>query len=136
MLSLVMVYSSMMTDCATVSGGDVLCFMETDSGKTISTETGTVINIYLRGNYTTGYGWHIEVCNEQVLKPSPTMSGFVPEQTDLAGAGGSHHFVFHVVGTGRTELIISYFRPWEKGIKPQKTFTLHLEAKEHRDRKD
>jgi len=95
-----------------------------DSGKTIKIRLGTVINISLEGNPTTGYIW------ETASRTAPVLTQVNPPAfkpgSKLIGAGGIITFQFRADKKGNIKLTIVYHRPWEKNKAPIKTFQLNI----------
>lgn len=110
--------------CSTTGGKSGGVFTEADSGKTFTTSPGATFDIQLKGNYTTGYSWHIVACDPSILRPAGAQ--YTPNQPQLAGSGGVQHYTFNVADKGVTTLKITYHRVWEKDIPPAQTFTLQI----------
>lgn len=70
-------------------------------------ETGRVV---LKGNETTGYTWHYQIGNEQLLKLTAEKS--VPDSS-LIGAGSMYYWDFQALKTGNTQITFKYYRDWE-----------------------
>lgn len=45
------------------------------------------------------------------------------------GAGGNEVWIFEAAGSGKTEIILKYVRPWEKNVPPAKTVTFKVNIK-------
>lgn len=118
--------AALVSSCCMICSKDG-SFTMADSGKTFTTATGGTLNLDLKGNYTTGYSWNIVSCDEKILKLVD--SPYIPDSTQLAGAGGVQHYKFSIVGAGQTELKITYNRVWEKDEAPAGTFTLLIDSK-------
>ena len=94
-----------------------------DSGRTIKVKVGTVINISLEGNPTTGYLWEVTSKNAPVL--TLVKQEFKPG-SKLIGAGGTTTFQYRADKKGNTKVTVVYHRPWEKNKAPIKTFQLNI----------
>jgi predicted secreted protein len=89
---------------------------------------GQVFTVTLESNPSTGYRWEwvdhqdsiVEQMGEAQFKPRET--GDPP----LVGAGGWESFDFKAVQPGQMTLRLVYRRPWEEGVEPPKTFSLHV----------
>ncbi len=85
--------------------------------------------IRLPSNPTTGYQWRVEDYNKSLFKL--VKSHYIPEATNLMGAGGQMNFKF-VLKKGKdypdkSTMVFKYARPWEKtGGTPK---TIHLTFK-------
>ena len=90
----------------------------------IEVGVGENIDIALEANPTTGYAWAI------VKQPDPGIAGFLKSgyeagDSNLAGAGGHHHFIFRAVGRGTTTIQLDYRRSWEE-TSPAKSATFTI----------
>ena len=95
-----------------------------DSGRTINMAPGSVLEIVLDSNPTTGYQWkalpwHTAVI-EQVGKPA-----YKP-RSEAIGSGGELTFHFKALSKGQTQLEFIYHRSFEKGVPPIKSFKVTL----------
>jgi predicted secreted protein len=89
---------------------------------------GQVFTVTLESNPSTGYRWEwvdhqdsiVEQMGEAQFKPRET--GDPP----LVGAGGWESSDFKAVHQGQMTLKLVYRRPWEEGVEPLKTFSLHV----------
>jgi len=57
-----------------------------------------------------------------------TLAQLNPEMQPLVGQGGVTTFTYRVVNTGKAAISLVYRRPWEKDVKPEKTFAVEIEA--------
>lgn len=97
-----------------------------DSSRTVGLRMGQVLRLDLDSNATTGYTWEISERSEiETLNPKGRPRYVVPESR-LAGAGGYQMFRFIPVRQGSAVIRFEYLRPWEKGIKPVKTFIVRV----------
>ena len=99
-----------------------------DSGKTVELAVGVSLGIDLEENVTTGYSWVLDGSVPGVL----TMVGDeqkASENTGVVGAAGVHTFEYKAAKAGEGDLTLVYVRPWEKGVAPAKTFTVHVVVK-------
>jgi inhibitor of cysteine peptidase len=93
-----------------------------DNGSKVQLVPGQKLSVSLESNPTTGYSWRANPLDEKVLKQlgEPV---FKADTTGLMGAPGVEVFEFQAVGPGTTPLNMAYSRSWEKGVKPEKTFS-------------
>ena len=96
-----------------------------NSGSTVKTSMNKTIQVVLDANATTGYTWQIAGYDKKILKLNKSA---YKVNSKLVGAGGEQFYCFDVVGKGKTQLKIIYHRPWEKDIKPAKTFSVNIAA--------
>lgn len=96
-----------------------------DSGKTVELAVGVLLGIDLEENVTTGYSWGLDGSVPGVL----TVVGDeqkAAEASGVVGAAGRHTFEYKAAKAGEGDLTLLYVRPWEKGVGPTKTFTVHV----------
>jgi predicted secreted protein len=95
-----------------------------DNGRKIELNKGQTLVITLEANPTTGYTWEAAEFDEHVLRQVGEIE-FQPESSAI-GAGGVQILRFEAVNSGKTSLKLVYHRPWEKNVKPLKTFSLQV----------
>ncbi len=93
---------------------------EADAGHSVRVPVGTVIDVVLPGNPTTGYIWE-RAPGEPGGVESLGAARFVPDGA-LVGQGGMIHVQFKVTKEGATPLALVYRRPFEKGTPSANTF--------------
>ncbi|MBN1630348.1 MAG: protease inhibitor I42 family protein [Thermoleophilia bacterium] len=104
-------------------GAATLTLDEEDNGTTVAVKPGDTIDVILEGNPTTGYGWSVDLSDEdaaileQVGEPS-----YVPD-SGLIGAGGTYTFTFRALAAGDATLALHYSRVWES-VPPLETFSV------------
>jgi len=98
-----------------------------DADREVALRRGQVLEVSLEANPTTGYRWEVLEVDTHILQPVGEPE-FKPE-SKLMGAPGVETLRFQVVGEGRTTLRLAYRRPWEKDVKPLKTYTVEVVAK-------
>lgn len=88
---------------------------EKDSGRGWEFYKGSLFEVRLAGNPTTGYSWGLmpETDNDLVLKADPER--YEPEAPGRTGAGGTQVFRFQGAVPGVARLVFGYRRPWEAG---------------------
>lgn len=95
-----------------------------DNGSQIKLNKGQMVVITLDANPTTGYTWELAEPNMSVIRQVGEIE-FQPESSAL-GAGGVQTLRFEAMNVGQTPLKLVYHRPWEKDVKPLKTFSLQV----------
>jgi inhibitor of cysteine peptidase len=98
---------------------------EASKGQTIVTPMGKTINVRLKSNRTTGYGWKVSACDDKVLKAAGEPAYETPD-TQMMGAGGHDVFTFEPVKPGQTVLKLDYVRSWEKNTPPEQTWSVTI----------
>lgn len=97
-----------------------------DEGGQVELKEGQVLVISLESNPSTGYGWEVEEADETILRQTGRIE-FEPE-SHLLGAPGKQILRFEAVAAGQTTLRLVYRRPWEKDVKPARTFSLQVKG--------
>ena len=96
-------------------------FAEThnDMTNTIKATAGKEFVITLDANATTGYQWQFaKPLDESILQL--IRSEYLPDKTELVGAGGKQVWVFKALNAGKTAISFKYIRSWEKNTPPVK----------------
>ena len=93
---------------------------QADAGRRVRVPVGTVIDVALPGNPTTGYIWERAPGDPGGLT-SVGAAQFVPDSA-VEGQGGDIHVQFRVTKEGATPLALVYRRPFEKGTPSANTF--------------
>ncbi|KJU84691.1 proteinase inhibitor I42, chagasin [Candidatus Magnetobacterium bavaricum] len=87
-----------------------------NNGEQITVKEGTIIEIVLEGNPTTGYSWFIQNLETKyvVLISEKTSPKHSPSEYPHR-VGGSTHFIWHfkTITKGNTEIKLNYYRSWE-----------------------
>jgi predicted secreted protein len=90
----------------------------TDQARPLIVSPGEKFVIVVASNRTTGFSWEIaKPFDEKVI--TFLRKEYLPEKSDLDGAGGKEVWTFIAVDAGQTSIYLKYVRPWEKGIPPQ-----------------
>jgi len=94
-----------------------------DSGKMIDLKKGDLLDVVLRENPTTGYGWDVISKVEPCLKKH----GGPDYKADnkMVGSGGRITFHYIASAKGKTQLKLAYKRSWEK-FPPIKTYKVNV----------
>ncbi len=84
-----------------------------DSGRTITVDAGTPIEVALESNASTGFTWDITtVPDASILAAAPGNGEYTAPGSDVVGAPGVQTFRYETVGEGTTRLGLTYLRPW------------------------
>jgi len=100
-----------------------------DSGSTFKMHSGDNLEIVLKANPTTGYGWEIASFDSTILKNTGTEYKADRVPSGIVGSGGKSIHRFKVRKTGKTFLKLIYRRPFEKNVPPIETFELTIVVK-------
>ena len=79
--------------------------------------------VVLVTNASTGYAWHQEKLDEDVLRS--LCSGSV-RQSPLLGSPSDLKWFFEAAEPGETELVLKYYRSWEGPASAVDSFTLNV----------
>ncbi|MCP1662502.1 MAG: hypothetical protein D5R99_04010 [Methanocalculus sp. MSAO_Arc1] len=99
---------------------EMLTFDQANDGETVTLDTGSRFAISLPENPTTGYTWDLDVPPGIALVDDE----FIPEETGLMGAPGTHIWTFEARTPGTYTIDGKDIRPWEPEAAPADTFTL------------
>ena len=103
-----------------------------DDGRQIELNEGQVLVISLESNPSTGYMWEVEEADEAILhqmgKIEFESESYLLGAPILLGAPGKQIVRFEAVAAGWADLRLVYRRPWERGMKPAKTFSLQVQG--------
>jgi inhibitor of cysteine peptidase len=96
---------------------------EHDDGSWVWAHLGDYIAVDLPTNPSTGYDWHLEKLDQRVVAfRGKYYYGF----SGLYGSPGRVVWLFKVIGYGRTDLVLKYYRIWEGPSNAIDTYTLHI----------
>jgi predicted secreted protein len=101
---------------------------EKDSGKTFEVYKGSLVEIRLEGNPTTGYAWAASpsTTNDLILKVLDD-SGYIPSKPALTGSGGTFVFKYMAANPGTAKLVFGYARSWET-VPPIRTWSVTVKV--------
>ncbi len=96
-------------------GGGIIRLTEVDNGKVVSCSPGSVVEIALPGNPTTGYSW------QPARMPADSVLVLTENQfrqydaagKNLVGVPGTYVFRYEVTGKGSEGIQLQYIRAWE-----------------------
>ncbi len=97
---------------------------EEDSNTTFEMTCGDTLAVVLESNPTTGYRWSVDTVDKAVLEEIGAEYKADEVPADIVGSGGKSILRFRAIKTGRTSLILTYRRPFEKNSTPARTFEL------------
>jgi inhibitor of cysteine peptidase len=86
-------------------------FSKKHQGKKFMVMSGVPFRIELPANPTTGYNWYITEMDENMFHV--ITSGYSPEKRGLIGGGGTSYFEIVPLKEGKSNIRLSYYRPWE-----------------------
>jgi inhibitor of cysteine peptidase len=88
----------------------------------IEVEVGQEFTITLESRPTTGFRWRFrDPLDEEILEL--VGSEYKGPDDERIGAGGEEVWTFRAVSRGTTRVSLSYERPWEENVTPEKTRT-------------
>jgi predicted secreted protein len=96
-----------------------------NSGQTVKVSKGTIINVELVSNQSTGNIWRKVRFDEDVLMLTgePT---YQKDKSGRMGAPGKVLYIFKAVGTGETDILMEYGAAYDKEKAPVKQFNLKV----------
>jgi inhibitor of cysteine peptidase len=103
---------------------------ESYNGKEIQMATGSILQVGLNSNPTTGFKWElIQISDASVLeKVSDKFETPMIKQKEgsppIVGAGGKEFWQFKALKKGTAAISMEYSRPWEGGEKGVNKFNL------------
>lgn len=99
----------------------------TDSGQTINIGVNQEFVIALGSNPTTGYSWHENYDEDMIKLVEKTYELGEEAKQGVVGTGGIEYFRFKTLQIGKTEIAVTYKRPWEKKEVEHKVFPVNIE---------
>ena len=99
--------------------GEPMRLSESDSGKVIQIFVGDELEVVLPGNPTTGYVWDVSSLDSHFLTQAKT--DFIANDKAI-GSGGMEVLRFKAIAAGRSEVKLIFHRPFERNVRPAKTF--------------
>jgi inhibitor of cysteine peptidase len=97
---------------------------DTDAGSRLYLTDGDTLIVRLPATPSTGYGWTVER-SSPILKEHGEPK-WEPAPSGQPGAEGAQVLEFAVTGPGSAWLELGYKRPFEKGSKPTKTWSVFV----------
>jgi predicted secreted protein len=89
----------------------------------VSLKVGSVLEVRLEANHTTGYSWIAAPVTNPVLMRQGAAKYEEHATAGKAGVGGVEVWRFKAVKVGKQGLQFEYRRPWEKGVPAAKIVT-------------
>lgn len=97
-----------------------------DFGRTVTLRVGSLVDVTLDENMSTGYMWHCNPTAGLLLLRNIAVG---PVQ-QVPGAGGARHYLLLASRTGTSKLTLQYGRWWQHGERDTpKTITVNVTAK-------
>jgi inhibitor of cysteine peptidase len=93
------------------------------TGGQVSLKVGSVLEVRLEANHTTGYSWIAAPAANPVLMRQGAAKYEEHPSGGKAGVGGVEVWRFKAVKAGKQGLSFEYRRPWEKNTPPAKVLT-------------
>ena len=101
-------------------------YTESNNGNNLNLKINDVITIKLESNATTGYKWNLSEENNSGIIAIVSSDYTEKENKDnLVGSGGFETLIFKAVSRGSATIILTYNKPWEKDVQPEKIFKLN-----------
>ena len=122
-LCVCLIICAALSACAAKSSEPV-SITQKDAGTTVHVKQGSIVNITLEGNPTTGYTWEV----------APGASGALEQQgepsfkadSSALGSGGMMTLQFKAARAGTSTLKLIYHRSFEPNVAPLQTFEVTI----------
>lgn len=120
---------TLMAACGDDGAGEIQ-LGETDNGRTVSIEKSGRLVVSLPSNPSTGFSWTVAATEPRLLEMQGEPKYVPPKSTPpVVGAAGTQVFTFKAVATGTARLDLIYSRTFEKGVPPEKTFSVTVDVR-------
>jgi predicted secreted protein len=112
------------------AGDEPVTATEKSNKGTIALVKGQELRVSLEGRAGTGYTWQVKEKPAKLL--AQIGEAKIEQSDDGPRVGGPTRYVFRfrALAAGAGTLALEYLRPFEKGVKPAKTFQLKVTVKE------
>jgi inhibitor of cysteine peptidase len=107
-----------------ISLAEKISLTESSPQSTVNLVVGDDLVITLTGNPTTGYIWEKVKSSKKIIRQDGDYQ-YTPN-SNLLGAGGTFIFSFKASVPGTTKLRLIYHRPFEKNVKPSRTYDVNV----------
>ena len=111
-----------------ISPSHTMTLTEKDNGTQVQVTHGNIVTVRLEAIPGTGYSWQITENNPVLLKPLGK-SEYEESKSELIGGIEHQIFRFKAVSPGTSLLKLLYYRAWEKGKAPEKSFQITVEIR-------
>lgn len=101
----------------------------TDSAEVIDVEVNREFIVALGSNITTGYSWQPKYDSTQFNFSKRVYKADDNTGKPVAGSGGTEYFYFTALQGGNTQIVFTYYRPWETPKPQDKTQTFLVRIK-------
>ncbi|WP_437883256.1 protease inhibitor I42 family protein [Pseudomonas sp. LRF_L74] len=91
--------------------------------------TGQTLTVTLPSNPTTGLRWKVTEAAPSVLRSLGPEVYSAPEDAGLVGGAGQSSWRYQVKQAGEGRLLMTYQRPWEADLAPEKTIDCGITAR-------
>lgn len=129
-LALLLVSVAIVAITDAVSDGDVtptsVSLAAVDDGRPIDVALDGVVTVRLEANPSTGYSWTVAAIDNAVMTLESDTYAAPPN--GVVGQGGIQEMQFRAVGTGQTEITLTYWRPWEGDASIVETFNVTVDV--------
>lgn len=101
---------------------------EKDNGAHVQVSNGDIVTVRLEAIPGTGYSWQIAENDPDLLKPLGKPE-YEESKSKLIGGVEYQIFRFKALFPGTTLLKLLYYREWEKGKAPEKSYQVTVEIR-------
>jgi inhibitor of cysteine peptidase len=120
MATIVLIVAVHMAGCAATPDVEVKSFNATDNNSTVDIKKGDTFKVVLDENPSTGYSWNASVTSGLSI----VNDTYLPPNTDLLGASGTHVWEIKATGAGEQAFSGVYKRPWEPAMGNETMYML------------
>jgi inhibitor of cysteine peptidase len=82
-----------------------------DDGRNVRVALDGSIVVRLESNPSTGYSWAVDTVDETIL--TLEIDTYTAATGGAVGQGGMQELQFRAAGTGQSDVVLKYWRPWE-----------------------
>ena len=112
------------------TGTSTLQLGDADAGRTVTVAKNAAVVIALTSNPSTGFGWSVrDPAPAQLRSEGEPKFVAATAASPVVGAAGTQVFTFRAVEQGSVNLTLDYARPFEKGVPPNKSWSVTIVVK-------
>jgi len=115
--ALVFACTGVSSSTTAVAAGEAVEKSAKEIEMSVAAEEGREFTVTLESNRTTGHEWRLARPLDEGMVQL-VRSEYAPPEGGRVGEGGREEWVFLAKGSGKTEILLEYVRPWEKGQPP------------------
>jgi len=102
---------------------------EQSHGRTVRAPVGTTLVVQLHSQLGTGYSWRVQSAPATLKLLESGVAKQPQAGTQKVGGSERQQFRFRVAKKGLRRVRLEYVRPWEKNVKPARTFEVTIDSR-------